>query len=48
MTDRARSGTSANDEAKHDMEKGPEEVAGKQNKAQGKETEISAEAVANS
>jgi hypothetical protein len=29
-----RSGTSADDEAKHDTEKGPEEVAVKQNKDQ--------------
>jgi hypothetical protein len=36
------------DEAKHSTEKGPEEVAMKQNKAQGKETEIRAEAVASS
>jgi hypothetical protein len=38
----------ADDEAKHSMKKGPEEVAVKQNKAQGEETEIRAEAVASS
>jgi hypothetical protein len=43
-----RSETSANDEAKHNMEKGPEEVVAKQNKAQGKEIDIRAEAVASS
>jgi hypothetical protein len=43
-----RSETSANDEAKHDMENGPEEVAVKQNKAQGEETDIKAEVVASS
>jgi hypothetical protein len=41
-----RSGTSTDDEAKHDTEKGPEEVAAKQNKAQGEETEIRANAMA--
>jgi hypothetical protein len=43
-----RSETSADDEAKHDTEKALEEVAVKQNKAQGKETYIKAEAVASS
>jgi hypothetical protein len=43
-----RSETSANDEAKHEMEKGPEEVAVKQDKTQGEETDIRAEAVASS
>jgi hypothetical protein len=43
-----RSGTSVEDEVKTDMEKGPEEVAAKQNKAQGKETDIRAKAVASS
>jgi hypothetical protein len=43
-----RSETSADDEAKHGTKKGPEEVAAKQNKAQGEETDIRAEAVANS
>jgi hypothetical protein len=43
-----RSGTLVDDEAKHDMEKGPEEVAAKWNKAQGEETDIRAEAVASS
>jgi hypothetical protein len=43
-----RSETSADDEAKHDTEKGPEEVAAKQNKAQGEETNIKAKAVASS
>jgi hypothetical protein len=33
-----RSGTSADDEVKHITEKGLEEIAEKQNKAQGKET----------
>jgi hypothetical protein len=41
-----RSGTLADDEAKHDTEKGPEEVAVKQNKAQGEEIEIRADVVA--
>jgi hypothetical protein len=41
-----RSETSTNDEAKHRMEKGLEEIADKQNKAPGKETEIKAKAVA--
>jgi hypothetical protein len=41
-----RNGTSTNDEAKHDTEKGPEEVAAKKNKAQGEETEIRADVVA--
>jgi hypothetical protein len=46
---RPRSETSANDdEVKHSMEKGSEEVAAKQNKAQGKETEIRADAMASS
>jgi hypothetical protein len=36
----------ADDEAKHDTEKGPEEVAVKQNKAQGEEIEIRADVVA--
>jgi hypothetical protein len=36
------------DEAKHSMERGPEEVVEKQNKAQGEETEIRAEAGASS
>jgi hypothetical protein len=44
----SRSGTSVEDEVKTDMEKGPEEVAAKQNKAQGKETDIRAKAVASS
>jgi hypothetical protein len=43
---RPRSETSANDEVKHDTEKGPEEVAIKQNKAKGEETEIKGEVVA--
>jgi hypothetical protein len=43
-----RSETLADDEAKHSMEKGPEEVAEKQNKAQGEETDIRVEAVASS
>jgi hypothetical protein len=43
-----RSGTSIEDEVKTDMEKGPEEVAAKQNKAQGKEIDIRAKAVASS
>jgi hypothetical protein len=43
-----RSETSADDEAKHNTKKGPEEVAAKQNKAQGEETDIRAEAMANS
>jgi hypothetical protein len=42
------SGTSVDDEAKHEMEKGPEEVAVKQDKTQGEETDIRAEAVASS
>jgi hypothetical protein len=42
-----RSGTSANDEAKHRTEKGPEDVVVKQNKAQSKETKIRVDAVAN-
>jgi hypothetical protein len=40
-----RSGTSADDEVKHDMEKGPKEIAAKQNKAQGEEIDIRAEVV---
>jgi hypothetical protein len=40
------SGTSANDEAKPDVEKGLVKVAVKQNKVQGEETEIRADAVA--
>jgi hypothetical protein len=43
-----RSGTSTDDEAKPDVEKGPEKVAAKQNKTQGKWTEIRAKAVASS
>jgi hypothetical protein len=43
-----RSGTSADDEAKPDMEKGPEKVAAKQNKAQDEETKIRTESVASS
>jgi hypothetical protein len=43
-----RSETSPDDEAKHDTEKGPEEVAAKQNKAQGEETDIRAKEVASS
>jgi hypothetical protein len=43
-----RSETSSDDELKHDMEKGLEEVVAKQNKAQGQETVISAVAVASS
>jgi hypothetical protein len=35
----------ADDEAKHEMEKGPGEVAMKQNMAQGKEIEIRADEV---
>jgi hypothetical protein len=42
---RLRSETSADDEVKRITEKGPEEVATKQNKAQGEEIEIIAEAV---
>jgi hypothetical protein len=38
----------ADDGVKHHTEKGPEEVAAKQNKAQGEETDIRAEAVASS
>jgi hypothetical protein len=38
----------ADDEAKHGMEKCPEEITEKQNKAQGEETEIRAKAVASS
>jgi hypothetical protein len=42
-----KSETSANDdEAKHSTEKGHEEVAAKQNKTQGEETNIKADAVA--
>jgi hypothetical protein len=40
-----RSETLADDEAKHSMEKGPEEIAEKQNKAQDEETKIRAKAV---
>jgi hypothetical protein len=40
-----RSETSANDEAKHSMEKGLEEIVEKQNKPLGEETEIKAKAV---
>jgi hypothetical protein len=36
------------DEAKHDMKKGTEEVATEQNKAQGKKAKVSAEAGASS
>jgi hypothetical protein len=44
-----KSETSTNDdEAKHIREKGPEEVAAKQNKAQGEETEIRVGTVASS
>jgi hypothetical protein len=43
-----RSETSTDDEAKHDTEKGPEEVAAKQNKAKCEETENKYEAVASS
>jgi hypothetical protein len=43
---RPRSETLDNDEAKHDTEKGPEEVASKQNKAQGEETEIRGDVMA--
>jgi hypothetical protein len=43
-----RSGTSADDEVKHSTEKGLEEIAEKQNKAQGKETEIKVEGVTSS
>jgi hypothetical protein len=43
-----KSETLVDDEAKHDTEKGPEEVAVKQNKAQGEETDIRAEAMASS
>jgi hypothetical protein len=42
----SRSGTSTDDEAKHNMEKGLEVVAAKQNKAQGEETEITADVMA--
>jgi hypothetical protein len=41
-----RSGTSTDDEVKHDTEKGPEEVAAKKNKPQDEETDIRVEAVA--
>jgi hypothetical protein len=40
--------TSADDEAKHNTEKGPEEIAKKQNKTPRKEIEIKAKAVASS
>jgi hypothetical protein len=40
------SGTSADDKANHGTEKGPQEVAAKQNKAQGEEIEIRADVVA--
>jgi hypothetical protein len=43
-----RSRTSTDDEAKHDTEKGPKEVTTKQNKPQGEETYIRAEAVVSS
>jgi hypothetical protein len=39
-----RSGTSTDDKAKPDVEKGPEKVAANQNRAQGEETDIRAEA----
>jgi hypothetical protein len=45
---RPRSGTSADDDAKPDVEKGPEKGAAKQNNAQDEETEIRAKAVASS
>jgi hypothetical protein len=47
-SDRAEEQDSADDEVKHGTEKGPEEVVVKQNRAQGAETEIRAEAVASS
>jgi hypothetical protein len=43
-----RSGTSVDDEVKHDTEKGPEEVVAKHNKAQGKDSYIRVEVVASS
>jgi hypothetical protein len=43
-----RSETLADDQAKHDTEKGSKEVATKQNKAQGEETDMRAETVASS
>jgi hypothetical protein len=43
-----RSETSTDDKAKHSTEKGPKEIAEKQNKTPGEETEIKAKAVANS
>jgi hypothetical protein len=43
-----RSGTSTDDEAKPNVEKGPEKVAAKQNKTQGKQIEIRAKVVASS
>jgi hypothetical protein len=43
-----RNETSVDGDVKHHTEGGPEEVAEKQNKAQGKETEIRAEAVSSS
>jgi hypothetical protein len=43
-----RSKISTDDEVKHSTEKGPEEIAEKQNKAPGKETEIKAKAVVSS
>jgi hypothetical protein len=43
-----RSETLANDEAKPNTEKGPEEVAAEQNRAQGEKTEVKAEAGASS
>jgi hypothetical protein len=43
-----RSETSADDEAKHNTEKGPKEIAEKQNKAPIEETEIKAKIVASS
>jgi hypothetical protein len=42
-----RSGTSADDEAKHITKKGLEDIVEKQNKAQGEEIQIKADAVAN-
>jgi hypothetical protein len=43
-----RSETSTDDEAKHSTEKGPEEIAKKQNKAASEETEIKAKTMASS
>jgi hypothetical protein len=42
----SRSETSTDDEVKRDTEKGPEEVAAQQNKAQGEETEIRVDVMA--